>query len=371
MKYREILELYKEGKLSSEEAEKVEQEIEKQEAIEEFRYSSYDDKETMDFAETESDIEVNKATEEINRRIRKAFTKMGTTIAVCVIVIMALFQWVLPSATNVFWYNPAKEVNTGTEVTNNQLTADIRAYSELFLTNGRFTSADVTADGFGEYSFVLEENLYDLRKPITAAGEIKRNKMTIYNPQSLEIPYGNAFDWTYYQNQEAKQVYDDAVAKENVKAEDRKEINALSPYENHYAYISFDHLMTYEDAMAFAKETVQCEDAWIAVCCGEEAYLNNLVNVGMYAEPFTESDAELSDEDRFTKLVKHMKSDKRFAEMTLGTDIDSLIDTDKAFEYIDKNGIRSYGIAVMTDKDMLLKALDKEQVSGIMIDKRR
>lgn len=364
MKYREILELYKEGKLSSEEAEKIEQEIEKQEAIEDFRYSGYE--KTVDAGfEDQFDI---KATDEISRKIRNAFVKMGITVGVCILIILALFQWVLPFATNIFWYDPAKEINGRYT---NQLTEDMSVYSELFLTNGRFTSADVTADGFGEYSFVLEENLYDLRKPITAAGEIKRNKMTIYNPQSLETPYGNAFDWTYYQNQKAKQVYDDAVAKENAKAEDRKEINALSPYETYYAYISFDHLMTYEDAMAFAKETVQCEDAWIAVCCGEEAYLNNLVNVGMYAEPFTESDAKLSDEDRFTKLVKHMKSDKRFAEMTLGTDIDSLIDTDKAFEYIDKNGIRSYGIAVMTDKDMLLKALDKEQVSGIMIDKRR
>lgn len=369
MKYREILELYKEGKLSSEEAEKVEQEIEKQEAIEEFRYSRYDDKETMDFAEAESDIEVNKATEEINRRIRKAFTKMGTTVAVCVIVIMVLFQWVLPSATNVFWYNPAKEVNTGTEVTNNQLTADIRAYSELFLTNGRFTYADVEADGFGKYSFVLGENRYRLKEPIVAAGEIKRNKMKLFNPRDLERPYGNAFNWTYYQFQQTKQAYDDTTMKERAKAEDRKEIENLSPYETYYAYISFDNLMSFDEAKTFAEKIAKDEDVWIAVCCGEGAYYNNVVNVGMYDDAFTYNESKLSDEERFIKLIKHMKSSKTFLEMTLGEDIDSVIDTEKALEYIDKNGLQSYGIAFMANKDTLLNVLDDNSVSGIVIQR--
>lgn len=369
MKYREILELYKEGKLSSEEAEKVEQEIEKQEAIEEFRYSRYDDKEAMDFAEAESDVEVNKATEEINRRIRKAFTKMGTTVAVCVIVIVALFQWVLPSATNVFWYNPAKEVNTGTEVTNNQLTADIRAYSELFLTNGRFTYADVEADGFGKYSFVLGENRYRLKEPIVAAGEIKRNKMKLFNPRDLERPYGNAFNWTYYQFQQTKQAYDDTTMKEIAKAEDRKEIENLSPYETYYAYISFDNLMSFNEAKTFAEKIAKDEDVWIAVCCGEGAYYNNVVNVGMYEDAFTYNESKLSDEERFIKLIKHMKSSKTFLEMTLGEDIDSVIDTEKALEYIDKNGLQSYGIAFMANKDTLLNVLDDNSVSGIVIQR--
>lgn len=88
MKYREILELYKEGKLSSEEAEKIEQEIEKQEAIEDFRYSGYE--KTVDAGfEDQFDI---KATDEISRKIRNAFVKMGITVGVCILIILALFQ---------------------------------------------------------------------------------------------------------------------------------------------------------------------------------------------------------------------------------------------------------------------------------------
>lgn len=55
--------------------------------------------------------------------------------------------------------------------------------------------------------------------------------------------------------------------------------------------------------------------------------------------------------------------------MTLGEDIDSVIDTEKALEYIDKNGLQSYGIAFTANKDTLLNVLDDNSVSGIVIQR--
>ena len=126
-------------------------------------------------------------------------------------------------------------------------------------------------------------------------------------------------------------------------------------------------MVLYGGAQSDIQSSAQDEDVWIAVCCGEGAYYNNVVNVGMYEDAFTYNESKLSDEERFIKLIKHMKSSKTFLEMTLGEDIDSVIDTEKALEYIDKNGLQSYGIAFTADKDTLLNVLDDNSVSGIVI----
>ena len=89
----------------------------------------------------------------------------------------------------------------------------------------------------------------------------------------------------------------------------------------------------------------------------------------MYEDAITYNESKLSDEERFIKLIKHMKSSKTFLEMTLGEDIYSVINTEKALEDIDKNGLQSYGIAFTANKDTLLNVLDDNSVSGIVIQR--
>ena len=88
MTYRELLELYKSGRLNQEEASKIEQDIEKHEAIGDYLYDEQNIPELAlmqeDSMENEEDF-----TRAIQASIREAFWKLG--IKVFVITLIAVF----------------------------------------------------------------------------------------------------------------------------------------------------------------------------------------------------------------------------------------------------------------------------------------
>lgn len=374
MKYREILELYKEGKLSAEEAEKVEQEIEKQEAIEEFRYSRYEAKESFDkissiITNTIED-DSDEITDEVGKRIKIAFRKRTAVTVLCIVVIVALFQWVLPSATNVFWYNPSKEVELE-NYTTDQLSKDMRVYSELFLTTGHFTSAHVESEGYGRYSFELYANGSPYGTKIVA-GEINRGRITAYLPEWIAIAYANAFEWMYNSAKEGQKLsemdLDLSTQYYETREDNIKDLKALASDENHFAFISFDSLMTYDEAVALAKH-IGDENAWVAIYCGDESYVDNTNNLGMYIN--YDVNSSKTPEEYFVSMIKYMQDNNKFAEMWIDGGIDTVLDVSKTLDYIDANGLKSYGIAVYTDRDTLLNLMENPNIFRIMPDRGR
>ena len=123
MTYRELLNLYKQGKLDDVRKKEVEAAIEKQDAISEFLY---EEGEIPEFSDLESENaenpenkewlagQKNNQKDEINRQfikeirwsIRKAFIKMGMIVGVAVLVIVLCAVFILPKAVSDFYYNP-------------------------------------------------------------------------------------------------------------------------------------------------------------------------------------------------------------------------------------------------------------------------
>ena len=115
MTYRELLNLYKQGKLDDVRKKEVEASIEKQDAISEFLY---EEGEIPEFSDLESENAENPENEEwlsgqknnqkdeINRQfikeirwsIRKTFIKMGIIVGVAVLVIVLCAVFILPKA---------------------------------------------------------------------------------------------------------------------------------------------------------------------------------------------------------------------------------------------------------------------------------
>ena len=113
MTYRELLNLYKQGKLDDVRKKEVEAAIEKQDAISEFLY---EEGEIPEFSDLESENaenpenkewlagQKNNQKDEINRQfikeirwsIRKAFIKMGMIVGVAVLVIVLCAVFILP-----------------------------------------------------------------------------------------------------------------------------------------------------------------------------------------------------------------------------------------------------------------------------------
>ena len=127
MTYRELLNLYKQGKLDDVRKKEVEAAIEKQDAISEFLY---EEGEIPEFSDLESENaenpenkewlagQKNNQKDEINRQfikeirwsIRKAFIKMGMIVGVAVLVIVLCAVFILPKAVSDFYYNPNEVV---------------------------------------------------------------------------------------------------------------------------------------------------------------------------------------------------------------------------------------------------------------------
>ena len=130
MTYREILKLYKQGKLEESKKKQVEADIEKQDAISEYLYEEGPVPELEDLGDgAEADMDnmsereekpqkthtenEKKAQEdfnsrfikEINRSIRRAFIKMGMAVGVTILVIVLCAVFVLPKAVSKLYYD--------------------------------------------------------------------------------------------------------------------------------------------------------------------------------------------------------------------------------------------------------------------------
>ena len=108
-----------------------------------------------------------------------------------------------------------------------------------------------------------------------------------------------------------------------------------------------------------------------AVYCGDNAYYS-VENFGMYPSSLDMEKAKnVTPEEHFTGMLKYMGENEEFAEMWLGGGMDSVLDVSKALAYIDEKGLQSYGIAVYTDRDTLLKLMDNQDIFSIMPDRYR
>ena len=114
MKYKELLDLYKSGRLSEEESKKLEAEIEKQEAISEYLYPDEEDEEyDKEISETEdrgftreggkTSAKEDEFVKLVRKSIRKAFIKMGAVVTAAVLVIILLMITILPKAVDLLY----------------------------------------------------------------------------------------------------------------------------------------------------------------------------------------------------------------------------------------------------------------------------
>lgn len=164
MTYRELLQLYKQGKLDMEKKKQVEAEIEKQDAISEFLYeegdipdfsdlengedcfNNLDDKnQKAEWQDSKIDGNIEKRQgnlqskreddfneqfmKEIQRSIRKAFIKMGTIVGAVVLIFVLCAVFILPKAVSKLYYDPNEAAGTYDGMTTTRMSLDLSVYS--------------------------------------------------------------------------------------------------------------------------------------------------------------------------------------------------------------------------------------------------
>lgn len=297
MTYRELINLYKNGKLDEEQKAKVEKDIERQEAISEYLFdegeipgledltdndkeNGNEDATTESFSENMDDEE-KKFAKMVRASIRKAFIKMGVTISVVVIVVVLFIIFGLPKVVDGMYYNPLEvagsekvydsysvededgnivETVTSDEEyeirTTDRLTLDLSVYSELFLP-GRYTSRSVSdARGYGEYDVVISGGNTSI------AGKVDKNKLVLYDADALRRPSVN-----YFVPAEAGVVYsflgEGAYGSYEYMLE---RIQDLDEDEYYGAYVTFSDVYSYSEFEQWCKENEEVGPEWCALC---------------------------------------------------------------------------------------------------------
>lgn len=404
MTYRELLDLYKEGKLAEAQAEKVKKDIERQEAIsdylldeDELGAGSFDDElgELGELAADDTSLEFAKM---VNGSIRRAFRKLGVTVFVVTLVAVLFIQFALPNIVDLFYYDPGKLIGEDKKDENyTQMGLDMGVYSELVypLDYRRYVSVDDR--GYGNYDIVIRKGYGLAGQEIRdLAGRIEKGKLTLYY-QDFMRPYGNSFKWdeyTYRKDDEpvgadTKTPIEELFGKTNfaeMKRVNREAVESLSDNDYYICYVTTEHQMKYEDFMRFVEKNPWTAQGWCAVRVmdgqhnppvgfqydpfissslnwDKEKYPNLVLWQESMEKGSFEKEEKLLKTEKYAKthflsMLKYLGDQKQFMTMM----DEGTFDADSAIEYVKQNGLVVYGFAVTADKKTIRKMLDTEGV---------
>lgn len=308
------------------------------------------------------------------QKVRKSLRRRSTLIVLtslalaAALLIGAVFVGI-PAAEGLFW-NP--NANTlGIEYTND-LELTMIAYSELFSPSQTVTAIHAERTGFASYSLTVQlwEN-YGLSDTNFRSATLKRGE--------LEFPLGfweynsaNIFERASYP------VYEnDASYHENV----RENLEPLPEYVQVRAAVSFPEDLDMEQLLAFKDSLEGGYIKWVGIrnapadqqcypLCGMKPFMGGQLfdQVNEYYPSFDIKRMEENAEN----LESHFKALLQFSldQHRSGTGIDvgiNLYDNyyEGVLDYVEENGVMTYGCYLVASPQQLLELLDSGTVSQV------
>ena len=402
MRYRELLELYRKKELGEQERERVEQDIEKHEAISEYLFER-EESDTLNFGEDASrredadpvqkrkeDAGGDEFTKRVNRAIRRAFLKMGAAVCAVTLVIVLLILFVLPGVVSQFYYDPGRIVGQD-------------SYGELALPGTYRNNVQVEDRGYGNYDISIYQNVSRTGRFQNTAGQIQKGELRLYDINQFSLPVSNAFGWFQMDMDQEETLtvqIADAQGQFFGASGDRKlcleNLNALDDSRFYLAYVTLDRILPYEEFLEFAEaQSDSIMDVWCAPrtmaegsyqTAGRPANLGFYTSLGQSAsvewerEKYPdlviwsygdapaggdEAEEKLADEtsagEHFAVMLDYMSEQEEFLEM-MGQSPDGFAE---AADYVRENGLEIYGFACIAQKNVLLELMEKDEVYGI------
>lgn len=285
MTYRELLDLYKKGELEGLEKQKLEQDIERHEAIGDYLI---DKEEAVWARDCEQLREITGSTDRqntagstelqenqhfvrmIKRSIYGLFFKTGLIISVFTITVALFVIFCLPRVVDSFYYNPALESYGDT----NQISLDMAVYTELLMPAYNRQNVAVQSNGYGNYDITIYQNVSYNGNFNNVSGRIEKGRLKLYDINLLKEPAGNAFAWFQMEGDSLdslRELEAQGVEFFNATGDRTQTLEGLQNLEEgqmYVAYITLDEMMPYEEFMEYLKENPDAElgNTWCAVC---------------------------------------------------------------------------------------------------------
>lgn len=412
MTYRELLHLYKQGKLEEEKKRQVEADIEKQDAISEYLFEQEEIPGLADLPEDVNiEMEEKKELREdgfvqmMQRSIRRAFIKMGMIVGVVVLAAVLFVVLALPNVVSLFYYDPGKTVVENT----NQMSLDMAVYSELFLPLNHRDYVSVDSRGYGNYDICIYQNISYTDTFTNVSGKIEKGKLVLYDTSTLQKPTGNLFEWFQQQGdltQPLTEKVQETSGNENLVGgiagtpeEAAEKLQQLDDHDDYIAYVTLNQMLPYEDFYKFVNGYEDLYAEWCAIQTNDN--MNDGVidqngvfqtdNIGFHVSmgsstsvewdhdkyPYLklwenaafeedregeyETDSEAFMKQHFISMLRYMQDQEAFCK---------LMEEEpeyfgEAADYIEENGLTVYGFVTIADKETLLKLNEDEEVYTI------
>ena len=392
MNFKDILEKYRNNTASEEEKELVKQEIEKTRLINEYLVENDDFELGLDSDVEEDPREIKKITSKISKNRRKVIT---TSAAVAIFIII-VFQTLLAPLLNTFFYNPQGNSYKGTY--RDDMTIQLDVFSRLHFPDHYTHGIMVENTGIGKYSFTAlqvnklrgENRLRFQDEFIT--GTINRNRLefdfnfyTKFAPINIFTLYKSPFGYLY-----------DIRAIEQQQLETIQKIRDLPSHVYLSAYISFERDLSMEEFSKIYKEFYNKNlfINWVAVRevegpghrgplvgfapPGAEPWFQDIeteypyLNISTYVHSKDGTVEPEVFEKHFKELLKFQLDNISFLDMVKNNDIVTGYGFRRYYEstldYVNENGVYTYGIKVQGDPESILLLTELEAFEYIMMD---
>lgn len=351
MTYREMIGLYKEGKLPEAARERLAAEIERQQAISDYLFECEEAEEEAGGQAVLPDdrsvtLRADKAEERFTRAIRKSirdcFVRTGLIIGGCVLALVLLFEILGPRVADLFYYDPLEAAADGRAA--NALSADLAAFTELFRPDYYRTEALAVRQGRGEYDIRIVDRLSRGALGRDTVGKIEGGELLLYDGSSL-APVCGLF--------EKDGSGDKALALEAMRL-------SLAEGPAYNACFTLSGPMELSEFLARWREAgLPANGLWIAVDAELAAY-----DLGFFAA----GPQGLLDEDgaqaHFVEMLRYLAGRDRFLQMCAcpdGTELEALA------EAAENGPIYVRGFSVTGRRDTLLMVAENSEIAAVRI----
>ena len=298
MTYREMMDLYKEGKLEGIKKEKIERDIEQHEIISDYLYENesmpsvseilLDEKmenkedkaetiaEKRAAAEKKAEQDAKVFIKRAKKAVRRMMIRMGVVVGIVVLAIVLTVMFVIPKIANRFYYDPMN-ANGST------FTKDMAVYSRMFAPDKSWSDLKITGNGYGEYDLTVNyehpDGISDHMAFETVSGKLSKGKLDMNGSDVFErknsYPFRPEYAGVYRRyNYQASSCsmneYDPDISDKCI-----KELAGLDDDTVYDAYITFARPLSLNEVIDFRVKMIDneiyFETDWWAVCRKDES----------------------------------------------------------------------------------------------------
>ena len=382
MKFRELFERYINKKASPQEVEMVEEEIEKNEIINDYLGDSIDKSFLKDNGSGEensfskfhnnTDNSNVKILESIQRAINKKLRRAVFYSLIVVCVFFLIIRFAMSPLMNDKYYNP----NISMSQFSDKFFVDISVFTELHFP-GIITMNNTSEPlGYGSYNFRIRQSDTFKGYDQIYEGKIERGKMKYMQQDFYQYPAMNIFRYGVFPFQSATPNGDEM---------DVKELESMPDSAYAKVYVSFKEDQAIADISSLIKEYKDVYFSWVAVRnspkdvqrfpqFGFEPTGHGIImdkgTVDDEKYPYFELEygtrpySKEVMETHFKSRVKYAKDNNDFLKL-----LNSYSETySSVLEYVEKNGVKSYGVLVQGRTNEILKLRKNPAVDSIVVN---